>query len=85
MTHAVVTEQENGPGARFGSQVALRDEQNGKEVSYRLVGATEADVKQGRLSIESPVAQAIVGRSPGDLVRVRTPSGERSYTVLTVE
>ncbi|MFL5841011.1 MAG: transcription elongation factor GreA [Thermoleophilaceae bacterium] len=84
LTSAVVVEGETGSHARFDSEVKLRDEQTGKEVSYRLVGATEANLAEGKLSIESPVAQAIVGRSAGDKVAVATPRGERVYTVIKV-
>jgi transcription elongation factor GreA len=84
LTSAVVVEGEAGSHARFDSEVRLRDEETGKEVSYRLVGATEANLAEGKLSIESPVAQAIVGRSAGDKVAVATPRGERVYTVITV-
>src|SRR4029078_1004204 len=60
LTSAVVVEEETAPGeAAFGSTVKLRAEESGKELSYRLVGATEASLAEGKLSIESPVAQAI--------------------------
>jgi transcription elongation factor GreA len=85
LTSAVVVEGEAGSHARFDSEVRLRDEESGKEVSYRLVGATEANLAEGKLSIESPVAQAIVGRSVGDRVTVATPRGARVYTVLKVD
>jgi transcription elongation factor GreA len=85
LTSAVVVEGEEGSHARFDSAVMLRDEETGKEVRYRLVGATEANLAEGKLSIESPVAQAIVGRSAGDRVAVATPRGERVYTVIEVD
>jgi transcription elongation factor GreA len=85
LTSAVVVEGEEGSHARFDSAVTLRDEETGKEVRYRLVGATEANLAEGKLSIESPVAQAIVGRSAGDRVAVATPRGERVYTVIEVD
>jgi transcription elongation factor GreA len=87
LTSAVVTEVEGDAGsqARFDSEVKLHDEQTDKDVTYRLVGATEANLAEGKLSIESPVAQAIVGRSVGDKVVVTTPRGERTYTVLAVD
>src|SRR6476661_8472549 len=71
----VVEEEQQGSGAQFGSQVKLRDEDSGKELTYRLVGATEASLADGKLSVESPVAQAIVGNSAGDKVTVETPRG----------
>lgn len=85
LTSAVVVEDNGGSHARFDSGVHLRDEQSGTEISYRLVGATEANLAEGKLSIESPVAQAIVGRMPGDKVVVATPKGERVYTLLSVD
>jgi len=69
---------------RFGSRVHVRDEQSGKELTWTLVGATEADLSAGRLSVESPVAQALTGRREGDAVAVQTPRGERRYTILGV-
>src|SRR5258707_14185408 len=68
LTTAVVVEEEKAAGtgkAAFGSQVKLRDETSGKEVTYRLLGATEANLADGQLSIESPVAQPSVGREAG--------------------
>jgi transcription elongation factor GreA len=89
LTTAVVVEEEKAAAttgkAAFGSQVKLRDEESGKEVTYRLVGATEANLADGKLSIESPVAQAMVGRKAGDNVVVTTPRGGRAYTVIAVD
>jgi transcription elongation factor GreA len=68
----------------FGSVVRVRDEQLGKELTWTLVGATEADLAAGRLSVESPVAQALTGHRQGDDVAVATPRGERRYTILDV-
>jgi transcription elongation factor GreA len=85
LTSAVVVEEETAAGvAGFGSQVKLRDD-SGKETTYRLVGATEASLADGKLSIESPVAQAMVGRKAGDNVKVTTPRGERIYTLVAVD
>jgi len=68
----------------FGSEVRVRDEESGKELTWTLVGATEADLSAGRLSVESPVARALTGRREGDDVAVQTPGGERRYTILGV-
>ena len=85
LAHATVVEADSPDGqVGFGSQVTLRDEDSGKELVYKLVGATEADLAEGTLSVESPVAQAVVGASVGDVVSVKTPGGTRSYTVVTV-
>jgi len=85
LTSAVVVEEDSRAGeAVFGSQVKLRDD-SGKETTYRLVGATEANLADGKLSIESPVAQAMVGRKAGDTVKVATPRGERIYKLVAVD
>jgi transcription elongation factor GreA len=81
---AVVVEEEQGAGAQFGSTVKLRDEDSGKELEYKLVGAPEASLAEGKLSVESPVAQAIIGKEPGDKVAVETPRGDRHYTLISV-
>jgi transcription elongation factor GreA len=81
----VVEEEEEGEHARFGSSVKLRDEESGKELEYKLVGATEASLADGKLSVESPVAQAIIGKEAGDKVAVPTPRGDRAYTLISVD
>jgi transcription elongation factor GreA len=68
----------------FGSEVRVRDERSGKELTWTLVGAVEADLSAGRLSVESPVAQALTGHREGDEVSVQTPRGEKRYTILAV-
>lgn len=81
---AVVVETEDGAHAQFGSTVKLRDEESGKELEYKLVGATEASLAEGKLSVESPVAQAIIGKHAGDKAVVPTPRGDRRYTLISV-
>jgi transcription elongation factor GreA len=78
--------ESSGPAGEvgFGSEVRVRDEESGKELTWTLVGATEADLAAGRLSVESPVAQALTGHRAGDDVAVQTPRGERHYTILGV-
>jgi transcription elongation factor GreA len=73
-----------GDKVKFGAFVELEDMDNGKVVTYRLVGADESDIKQGKISITSPVARAIVGKEIGDEVRVQTPGGVRNYEVSDV-
>ncbi|MEA2151371.1 MAG: transcription elongation factor GreA [Solirubrobacteraceae bacterium] len=68
----------------FGSTVTVVDEASGRELEFTLVGPTEADLKTGRLSSESPVARALVGARAGDTVTVETPGGQRSYSVKRV-
>jgi transcription elongation factor GreB len=67
----------------FGAQVTLEDEE-GEEVTYQLVGPDETDVKAGRISIESPVARALLGRKEGDEVVVERPRGRAEYTVVRI-
>jgi transcription elongation factor GreA len=80
----VVEATSPGGKASVGSTVELRDETSGDTVSYQLVGATEADLAAGRLSVESPLAQSVLGRSKGDAVVFRAPRGERRYLVVAV-
>jgi transcription elongation factor GreA len=68
----------------FGSTVAVVDEASGRGNEFTLVGPTEADLKTGRLSAESPVARALIGARAGDTVSVETPGGKRSYRVESV-
>jgi transcription elongation factor GreA len=75
----------SGERVVFGATVTLSDGDSGDEVRYQVVGELEADLKLGRISVTSPIARAIIGRSEGDVVKVRTPGGEREYEVVTVE
>jgi len=65
----------------FGSTVSVVDESSGKAQQFTLVGPTEADLKTGRLSSESPVARALVGARAGETVAVQTPGGQRRYRI----
>jgi transcription elongation factor GreA len=66
----------------FGTTVTVADEESGREATWTLVGPTEADVGAGKLSAESPVAKALMGRRPGDEIEVRTPRGVRRQRVV---
>ena len=66
----------------FGSTVTVADEESGREATWTLVGPTEADIGAGKLSAESPVAKALMGRKPGDAVEVHTPRGVRRQRVV---
>jgi transcription elongation factor GreA len=68
----------------FGATVKLEDSDSGDQVSYRIVGELEADLKQGRISVTSPIARALIGRSEGDSVTVRTPGGQKEYEIHSV-
>jgi len=86
LRNAEVVQRGAGDGAaQVGSRVALRDEASGRTVTYELVGANEADLAAGRLSVASPLAQAALGRRAGDVLVVRAPRGEMRYTVVAVE
>jgi transcription elongation factor GreA len=81
----VVEDDSADPGVvGFGSSVAVVEEASGRALELTLVGPTEADLKNGRLSFESPVAQALVGARAGDTVTVETPGGDRRYRVERV-
>lgn len=68
----------------FGATVTLLDQETEEELRYRIVGTDESDVKQRRISITSPIARALVGRSEGDEVTVKTPKGIRVFEILEV-
>lgn len=74
----------SGDKVVFGATVTLADPDSGEEVYYSIVGEDEADVKQHRISITSPVARALIGHREGDEVRVKTPGGMRSYEIVGV-
>lgn len=68
----------------FGSTVDLEDQDSGARVSYRIVGEDEADIKQGKISVNSPIARALIGKCAGDLAQVQAPGGLREYELLDV-
>jgi transcription elongation factor GreA len=74
----------DGDKVKFGAIVELEDMDNGKVVTYRLVGPDESDIKEGKISITSPVARALVGKEVGDEVQVQAPGGVRNYEVSDV-
>ena len=69
----------------FGSTVVLEDIQNGDVVTYQIVGDDEADIKQRKISISSPVARALIGKYSGDIAEVQAPGGIREYEVVNVQ
>ena len=69
----------------FGATVTLSDCDTDETVRYKIVGEDEADLKLGKISVMSPIARAIIGKSEGDSVMVETPAGDREYTVDEVE
>jgi transcription elongation factor GreA len=73
-----------GDKIAFGAKVTLSNSDTGEEVRYNIVGPAEADMEQGKISYEAPLARQLMGRKVGDEVTVRTPGGTRSYEVLAV-
>ncbi|WP_349368647.1 transcription elongation factor GreA [Salinarimonas sp.] len=74
----------NGDRVKFGATVTLIDEDTEEEKVYQIVGEPEADVHSGRVSIGSPIARALIGKTVGDTVEVHTPGGGKSYEVTSV-
>ena len=75
----------SGAQVKFGATVTVVDEDTEEEGRYQLVGEHEADVKEGRVSITSPIARAMIGKETGDVVEVNTPGGVKAYEILKVE
>ena len=68
----------------FGTTVDLVDEETGDQVTYQIVGDLEADIKQGKISVSSPIARALIGKEEGDVAVVKAPSGDRHYEIMAV-
>jgi transcription elongation factor GreA len=68
----------------FGATLDLEDQESGTQVSYQIVGEDEADIKAGKISINSPIARALIGKFAGDIAQVQAPGGLREYEVLDV-
>lgn len=69
----------------FGATVTLEDLENGDEVRYQIVGEDEADIKEGKISVGSPIARALIGKEEGDVAEVQAPGGVREYDIVVVE
>jgi transcription elongation factor GreA len=69
---------------RFGVTVALEDVESGEQVTYKILGEDESDVSQGRISVTSPVARALLGKEVGASVSVRVPKGTREFEILDI-
>lgn len=74
----------SGNVIKFGANITLVDTDTDEEVVYQIVGVDEADVKAGRLSVSSPVARALIGKTVGDEIEVTVPGGHKSYEILKV-
>jgi transcription elongation factor GreA len=68
----------------FGCTVLLAEAEGDRQVKYRIVGADEADIRSGRISVNSPVAKALIGHRLGEIVRVVVPSGVKEYEILEI-
>ena len=68
----------------FGATVELEELESGKEVTYQIVGDLEADIKQGMISVSSPIARALIGKEEGDVISFMAPGGEKEFEVLSV-
>jgi transcription elongation factor GreA len=68
----------------FGATIDLEDTDNGEAATYQIVGDDEADIKQGKISVSSPIARALIGKSVGDVADVNAPAGIRSYEIVDV-
>jgi transcription elongation factor GreA len=74
----------SGSLIKFGATVTLADEETDEEQTFRIVGEDEADISNGLLSVTSPLARALIGKTTGDGVEVSTPRGNKSYEIVTV-
>mgnify|MGYP006287866569 FL=1 len=72
------------PKVVFGATVVLEDADSGEEVTYQIVGEDEADIKQGLISVNSPISRALIGKEEGDEAAVQAPGGERTYEIVEV-
>lgn len=75
----------SGDRVVFGATVSLEDGATGDKVVYKIVGDHEAEPKNGKISISSPIARALIGKSEGDEIQVRTPTGVRTFDILSVD
>ena len=91
LEHAISHAQVIDPAAissdsiKFGATVTVIDEDTEEEITYQIVGDFEADAKNGRISISSPVARALIGKEVGDCAEVATPGGGRCFEILKIE
>lgn len=74
----------DGETVKFGARVLIVDEETEAEIAYQIVGHYEADANNGRISVNAPIARALIGKNVGDSVEVRTPQGLRSYEIIEV-
>ena len=80
----VIDPQSLSGSIKFGATVTVVDEDTDEEKTWQIVGEHEANIEKGLLNVKSPIARALIGKDAGDSVEVRTPGGEKSYEVLSV-
>ena len=80
-----VTKIDAGGKVIFGATVELEDLENEKRVTYQIVGEDEANIKEGRISIGSPIARALIGKEVEDVVTVRAPAGDVEYEIVAIQ
>ena len=80
-----VTKIENNGKVIFGSTTKLKDLETDKEISYKLVGQDEANIKENLIFFKSPIGKALIGKDKSEIVTVNTPSGEKNFEILDVE
>ena len=80
-----VTKIENSGKVIFGSTTKLKDLETDKEISYKLVGQDEANIKENLIFFKSPIGKALIGKDKSEIVTVNTPSGEKNFEILDVE
>ena len=80
-----VTKIENNGKVIFGSTTKLKDLETDKEISYKLVGQDEADIKKNLIFFKSPIGKALIGKDKSEMITVNTPSGEKSFEILDVK
>jgi transcription elongation factor GreA len=88
ISHAhVIDVSKLNPGEKvvFGAMVTLSDEDTGEEITYQIVGDVEADIKENRIAVSSPIARALIGREVGDVVTVEAPAGSRTFEIVEVD
>lgn len=74
-----------GTSVKFGSTVTICDVNTDEEITYKIVGVDEADIKMKRLSMESPLARALIGKEVGDEIKLTTPSGKKEYEIVEIK
>lgn len=75
----------DGDTIRFGATVTVYEEESEVEATYMIVGHYEADITQNRLSLQAPLSRALIGKAVGEVVKVVTPGGQKSYEIITVD